>query len=264
MGAIVIEAIKETILEEKIIGLTEENIAGEHICCGFSDKKCQQGYELKKQWLKAQLAEGYTFKKLNVRGKVFIEYCPAEKGWLPIEANGYMLINCFWVSGQYKGKGHGKALLQECEKDAMAQGMKGLVAVSAKKKQPFMSDMKFFLKQGFTACDSAEPYFELLYKPFSDDAEAPKFKSIAKKGVCDVPEGLALYYTNACPFTDFYVSELMKIAADKGYKLQIFHLDSREKAQNHIVPHTIYTIFQDGKFVTQHILNENYFGKFIQ
>ncbi len=31
----------------KYIILTEENMAKEHICCAFSDKKCTAGYELK-------------------------------------------------------------------------------------------------------------------------------------------------------------------------------------------------------------------------
>lgn len=34
------------------ITLTEENIDTEHICCAFSDKKCLEGYKLKRAWLK--------------------------------------------------------------------------------------------------------------------------------------------------------------------------------------------------------------------
>jgi hypothetical protein len=30
------------------INLSDENIAAEHICCAISDKKCLEGYELKK------------------------------------------------------------------------------------------------------------------------------------------------------------------------------------------------------------------------
>lgn len=33
----------------KYIILTEENMAKEHICCAFSDKKCTAGYELKRE-----------------------------------------------------------------------------------------------------------------------------------------------------------------------------------------------------------------------
>ena len=87
------------------ITLTKDNIEKEHICCAFSDKKCQESYNLKKEWLKRQFENGYVFRRLNERAKVFIEYGPAENGWVPVKADNYLLINCFWVAGQYKGKG---------------------------------------------------------------------------------------------------------------------------------------------------------------
>ncbi|WP_373665475.1 hypothetical protein SPSIL_020640 [Sporomusa silvacetica DSM 10669] len=65
-----------------IIKLTSSNIDIEHLCCAISDKKCQQGYVQKKEWLKARINQGYVFKKYDVRHKVFIEYCPAEIAWL--------------------------------------------------------------------------------------------------------------------------------------------------------------------------------------
>lgn len=243
-----------------IIKICPNNYEEEHICCAFSDKKCQSGYQAKKEWLMAQYEEGYTFKKLDVRGKVFIEYCPVEKGWLPIEANGYMLINCFWVSGKYKGKGYGKALLQECIQDA--QGMAGIVVVVAKKKQPFMSDKKFFVKQGFKLCDTAPPYFELLYKAFDADAPKPRFKDGAKSARCDVEQGLSVYYTAACPFNDYYVNvELKRIAIERNIPISIKKLDDRDKAQNHFVPHTLYSVFYQGNFVTHQVLSEKQFDR---
>ena len=247
---------------DKIKKLTEDNIANEHICCAISDKKCSSGYNSKKDWLKNQFNDGYVFKKLDVRGKVFIEYVPAEKAWSPIDAPNYMLINCFWVSGKYKGHGHAKALYQECVNDA--KNMNGIVVVVANKKQPFMSEKKFFQKQGFELCDTAKPYFELWYKPFNENAVVPKFKNIAKNAECDIKEGLAVYYTNACPFTEYYVNtEFVKIAKEKGFSLKVKKIESREQAQQHFVPHTIYSVFNNGKFVTQHILNEKSFDKFI-
>lgn len=36
----------------KYITLSKENINKEHICCAFSDKKCSEGYELKKKMVK--------------------------------------------------------------------------------------------------------------------------------------------------------------------------------------------------------------------
>ncbi|MFB6364074.1 histidine phosphatase family protein [Paenibacillus elgii] len=36
-----------------------------------------------------------TFCALDAKGKVFIEYLPAENAWVPIDAPHYMFINCF-------------------------------------------------------------------------------------------------------------------------------------------------------------------------
>ena len=71
-------------MEAKYITLTKENIEKEHICCAFSDKKCKDSYELKKTWLKNEFENGYVFRRLDERAKVFIEYGPAEKAWVPV------------------------------------------------------------------------------------------------------------------------------------------------------------------------------------
>lgn len=246
-----------------IIKLTSETIANEHICCAFADKKCADGYEAKKKWLKDRFEQEYVFKKLNVRGKVFIQYGPAEYAWAPVTAPGYTMIDCFWVSGQFKEQGYGKALYGECVADSKDKN--GIVAVVGNKKLPFLSDKKFFEKQGFELCDTAPPYFELWYKRFKKDASIPAFNASVKNAACDIPSGLVVYYTDACPFTDFYVNtELAEAAKDKNIPLIINKIDSLEKAQQHFVPFTIFSLFYNGKFVTQQILSKNSFAKFIK
>src|SRR5690554_4335922 len=100
------------------ITIARNNIEKEHICCAISDKKCAESYELKKEWLKNQFENGFVFRRINDRAKVFIEYGPSEKAWIPVTAPNFFILGCFWVSGQYKGKGHGKALIQEVIQDA--------------------------------------------------------------------------------------------------------------------------------------------------
>lgn len=112
------------------ITLTKENIDTEHICCAFSDKKCKESYELKKAWLKKEFDNGFVFCRLDERAKVFIEYVPAEKAWMPVDAPGYLMLGCFWVAGQYKGQGHAKALLQSVIDDVKSQGKNGIVTSS--------------------------------------------------------------------------------------------------------------------------------------
>lgn len=100
------------------INLTLENIDNEHICCAISDKKHQDGGQLKKDWLKERLKEGHIFRKLNAKGKVFIEYAPLEKAWCPASGNDFIYIYCLWVAGSFKGNGYGRELLEYAIKQA--------------------------------------------------------------------------------------------------------------------------------------------------
>ena len=63
-------------MSEQFINLTTDNIENEHLCCAISDKKHQVGVATKKNWLKERMAEGHVFRKLDQKGKVFIEYAP--------------------------------------------------------------------------------------------------------------------------------------------------------------------------------------------
>ena len=109
----------------ELIKLTHDNIDQEHICCAISSNKDVQVMS-KKAWLKERLDEGLVFLKGNVRGKCFIEYIPTEYAWAPVEAEGYMYIDCLWVSGQFKGHGYSNLLLDTCIEDSKARGKRGL------------------------------------------------------------------------------------------------------------------------------------------
>ncbi|SDZ99983.1 hypothetical protein SAMN05216331_1141 [Porphyromonadaceae bacterium KH3R12] len=212
-------------MENNYITLTKENIDKEHICCAFSDKKCREGYELKKAWLKKEFDNGYVFRRLDVHAKVFIEYVSAEKAWIPVSAPNYLMINCFWVSGQYKGKGHAKTLLQSAISDARSQGKNGLVTVVGTKKFHFMSDTKWLLGQGFEEVERLPNGFSLLVLKINATAHNPCFKECVKSGECPEKNGLVVYYTNRCPFTEFHVhNSLVDVAAEKGLPLKIIKL----------------------------------------
>lgn len=239
------------------IKLTPENLDTEHICCAISGSKDPQVLT-KKQWLRDRLAEGLVFLKADVRGKCFIEYIPAEYAWVPIEAAGYMHINCFWVSGACKGHGYSNELLAACIEDARARGMQGLTVISSHKKRPFLSDPRYLAYKGFRLADTAEPYFTLLYLPFDGSAEKPRFKAAVKEPVT-TDEGFRLYYTPGCPFTAKYVPRIEDCARQRGIAFQSVLLDSREKARNAPAAWTNYALFYNGKYITNEILSEKKF-----
>ncbi len=246
-----------------VIKLTKDNIESEHICCAFSDKKCRSGYEAKKQWLKKQIEKGYVFIKLNERGKVFIEYAPSEIAYLPIDAPNYMVINCFWVSGKYKGNGYGKALLEKCIEDCKKKGKDGIAVLSSDKKRPFISDAKFFIKHGFQKCDAAKPYFDLLCLKLSDKETSPKFLKTARNAVCEDTNGFKVYYSNQCPYMEYYIDLQIKIANEQGCIYEKVLIDSKDRANNNPSPFTIYSLFYRGKFITHELASEKKFRKII-
>lgn len=236
---------------DKIITLERSNIDNEHICCAISDKKCKDSYELKKDWLRQEFDNGYVFRRIDARAKVFIEYGAAEKGWVPVSAQNYLLVNCFWVSGRYKGKGYGKELLRLTLEDAKSQGKDGIVTVAGTKKFHFMSDAKWLLKQGFETCDKTSTGFSLLVKKINSQAGNPVFKESVLKGECENKIGLVVYYSNRCPFSEFHVkTSLTETAKKRNLPLEIIKLDTMEKAQSAPSPATIFSLFYNGKFIT--------------
>lgn len=245
-----------------IINVDNSNIETEHICCAISDKKGECCVSSKKAWMKECYNDGLVFKRLDVRGKVFIEYIPAENAWCPVIAEGYMFINCFWVSGQFKGQGYANKLLEECISDAKLKGKKGLVILSSKKKMPFLSDPKYLKYRGFEVSDTAEPYFELLYLPFEKSAEKPKFKECCKEGAIH-QGGLVLYYSNQCPHTEKYAHWIAEIAQARGIELALIKYETKQQAQNAPSPFTTYSLFYQGQFVTNEILSDKKFIKIL-
>lgn len=242
--------------------LTTININSEHICCSISQKKGEFGVDLKKEWLKERMKDGLVFTKLDERGKVFIEYIPAEKAYVPIKANNYMYINCFWVSGKFKGNGFATELLDGCIKDAKEKGKSGLVVLSSKTKKPFLSDPKFLKYKGFKVCDKSEPFFELLYLPF-EESEVPSFYENAKFGKLKSNKNV-LYYTNQCPHTDKYTKLIKKIAFENKFELEVINLNTLKLAKSAPCPFTTYSLYLNGIFVTNETLTEKKFLELIK
>ena len=243
------------------IRVTKDNLEKEHICCAISNNKDVQ-VSSKKAWLSERYDDGLVFLKSVERGKCFIEYIPAENAWNPIHADGYMYIDCLWVSGSFKGHGYSNDLLDECIRDSKEKGRIGLCILSSAKKKPFLADPKFLKHKGFSVCDEADNGIQLWHLPFTKEANIPCFKECAKHPHIE-ESGYVLYYTNQCPFNGKYVPILETIAKEKGVSFKTVHLQSKEEAQNAPTPITTYAVFHDGEYVTNEQMNDKRFLKMI-
>ncbi|MBK8805497.1 MAG: YoaP domain-containing protein [Bacteroidales bacterium] len=251
---------------DNIITLNKTTLDKEHICCAFSDKKCTEGYQLKKDWLKKEFDNGYVFRRLDERAKVFIEYGPSEKAWAPMIAHNYLNINCFWVSGKYKEQGYGKELLRLTEEDAREKNCDGLVTIVGSTKFHFMSDTKWLLYQGFEVVEKLPSGFILLVKKLTQKGELPKFAdSVHNPNISK--NGIVVYYSNRCPFTEYHVNtSLPEVAAKRNLNLSIVKIKTMEEAQNAPTPATIFSLFLNGTFITTDlsVCLESRFDKLIQ
>lgn len=245
------------------IKVTKENLEQEHICCAISKNDDMQ-VASKKAWLAERFDEGLVFLKSTERGKCFIEYIPAEYAWNPIDAEGYMYIDCLWVSGKFKGHGYSNDLLDGCISDSKKKGKTGICILSAAKKKPFLADPKYLKYKGFEVADEADNGIQLWYLPFSGhDVKVPSFKDCAKHPYVSKP-GYVLYYTSQCPFNAKYVPVIEQTAEEHGIQFTAIHINSREEAQNAPTPITTYALFYNGEYITNEQMNEKRFLKLIQ
>ena len=243
------------------INIDENNIKDEHICCAIGDPKHQEGVDAKKEWIKSKLKEGHVFRKLNARGKIFIEYEPIETAWVPITGKNYMYIYCLWVAGSFKGKGIGKELLEYAINDAKDKKMSGICTLVSVKKKPFIGDKKFFEHFGFKVIDTINDY-ELMALSF-DDKDTPTFNENARKMEID-NQDFTIYYSNQCPYVEYEVKELSDYTKNKGIKLNFVKIDSLKKEKNAPCIFNNWANFYKGKFISNTILNANAFEKLIK
>ncbi len=243
------------------INLNEDNINEEHICCAIGDPKHQEGVNCKKAWIAKKLKDGHVFRKLNARGKIFIEYEPLDTSWVPVSGKNYEYIYCLWVAGSFKDKGIGRELLEYAIDDAKKQGRNGICTLTSKKKKPFLGEKKFFEHFGFEVVDSVGEY-ELMALKFKN-GDTPKFNDNARKMKIDSKD-FTIYYSNECPYVEYEVEELSAYAKEKKIKLNFIKIDSLEKAKNAPCVFNNWANFYKGEFISNTILNANALEKLLK
>lgn len=238
------------------VDLTAENIDEHHLCCALGDPKHEAGVQRKKAWLKKRFSEGLVFRKLDVRGKVFIEYAPSEVAWRPIVAPGWLTVHCLWVSGKYAKQGHARRLVESCIDDARAQGKAGVVVASAKTKRPFLSDPKFLKHHGFEVVDEAGE-FRLFAHWLDREAATPKLAVAVKRAGKSGSGRFLARHTDQCPYNAHWAEEMAEVLRGEGYDVSVEHVKSRAKAQKVASPLGTFGLQRDGALVTHHLNTAN-------
>lgn len=233
-------------MDTEFITLTPENLAYEHLCCIIRTKKPHSGVEAKRGWLADRLCEGHIFRKLNVKGCVFIEYAPLESAWVPIIGENFYYIYCLWVQGTPKGCGYGRQLMEYSIDDAKQHGKSGICMLGVKKQKNWLSDQKFARKFGFETVDATSDGYELLALSF--DGTKPRFSPTVKQEISE--KELTVYYDYQCPYIFQRIEKLREYCAEKAVSADFIQIDSLDKAKSLPCVFNNFAVFYGGRFVT--------------
>ncbi len=247
-------------MNTEFINLTAENLPDEHLCCIIRSKKLHPGVEAKRQWLADRLGEGHVFRKLNVKGTVFIEYAPLETAWVPIIGDNYYYLYCLWILGSHKGKGYGKALMEYCIADAKAKGKSGICMLGAQKQKSWLSDQSFSKRVGFEVVDTTDNEYELLALSF--DGTTPKFAQNAKREEIESKE-LTIYYDMQCPFIYQNMEMIKQHCETNDIPVSLIQVDTLQKAKELPCVFNNWGVFYKGKFVTVNLLDAAYLKRIL-
>ena len=248
-------------MDTDFINLTTENLANEHLCCIIRSKKSHPGVEAKRQWLSERLSEGHVFRKLDAKATVFIEYAPLETAWVPINGDNYLYLYCLWVTGSYKGKGYGKALMEYCLDDAKEKGKSGICMLGAKKQKSWLSDQSFAKKFGFEVVDVTDSGYELLALSF--DGTMPKFAPNVKTPGIESKE-LTIYYDLQCPYIHQNIEMIKQHCEESNVPVSFIQVDTLQKAKELPCVFNNWGVFYNGNFETVNLLDINYLMRILK
>ena len=169
----------------EIIDLTDEHTPLYLLCLEDWSDEIKEAGTCKERWYGRMKDKGFRVKlALDDAGEVggMIQYGPIEHSFA--DGNGLYFTYCIWVHGYKEGRGNfqkkgmGKALIKAAEDDARGRGAQGMAAWGML--FPFWMKASWFKKQGYSKADRMG-ISVLLWKPFTDTAEPPRWIRQKKK-----------------------------------------------------------------------------------
>jgi len=245
-------------MKPKIIDVNLENIEEYPPTCFLNPKN--EGYRIKRDWLKKRFSEGLKIKVLydetdkKVHG--FIEYISGENAWRAVDAKDYLFIHCIWINpNSYKNKGYGSDLINECLKDAA--GKQGVAVIASD--DAFMATQDIFLKNGFKIIQE-DGKQQLLVKQIKKGI-LPKFKDYKKQ--LGKYKGWHIVYSQQCPWVTRFIHELDEKTIDK-LKIKLTELKTAKQAQVAPSIYSVFNLIHDGRLLADHYISSTRFDNIIR
>lgn len=217
----------------QVTGLTPQHQHDYFCCLEEWSPEMQDAGDHKACWYHKYRERGLCVKlALDDAGNVggMIQYLPIEASF--IEGRDLYFILCIWVHGHQEGRGNfqghgmGEALLAAAEEDARARGAKGMAAWGLA--LPFWMKASWFKRHGYQKADR-DFISVLLWKPFTDDAVAPRWIR-QKKPVPTVPGRVTVtaFRNGWCPAQNITFERAKRAAAEFGDRVVFQEIDTSE------------------------------------
>jgi GNAT superfamily N-acetyltransferase len=219
----------------KIIDL-DERYEGDYFVCleGWSDE-IKEGGNHKELWFRRMKEKGLRVKLALVDDQPvgMIHYVPIEHAFA--EGRELYFVHCVWVHaykgkgvGDHRKKGIGAALLAAAEDDARSLGAKGMVAWGVS--LPVFMRASWFKKHGYRKVDK-NAVAQLLWKPFAEDAVAPRWIKERKKPEPTPGKVTVTAFKNGwCPAMNMIFERAKRAAGEFGEAVDFRAVDTSDRA----------------------------------
>ena len=219
----------------EITDLSDDYLSSYLMCLEEWSEEMQEAGDHKARWYEKMRDRGLRVKlALDDRRQAvgMIQYLPIEQSMA--EGHDLYMVLCIWVHGyrqgvgKQQGRGIGSALLAAAEQDAQDMGAKGLAAWGVT--LPFWMRASWFKDHGYETADRSKGR-ELVWKRFTDDAEAPTWLAI--RTVPEPVDGqvtITAFSSGWCPAMNLVYERARMVAEELGEPVAFVPFDTSEPA----------------------------------
>lgn len=247
-------------IDWRIIEVNAENHVQETLFCSKNSK--DPGFKAKARWLANEQQHGLRLSilKHNERSIGFIEWIPAERAWRPVNAPGYLFVQCIMVAKKTdRQKGAATMLIDHVCQAAKKQEKIGVAVLCSK--GSWMADEGVFLKNGFTQLEQ-NGRFELYSVSFIKNAPAPQLVNWSVISV-DYPEW-TLLYANQCPWHIKAATALQECATEFGIDLFVHEVTDPKEAQTMPGGYGTFALLHKGEVLADHYISATRFKNILR
>lgn len=220
----------------RVIDLPESEEHAYFNCLEEWSAEMAEAGDRKELWYRRMVDRGLRVKVAVAEDGVIagmIHYGPIEN--VALQGEGLYYMYCIWVHGYENGRGNrqkqgmGSALLEAAEADSRELGAKGFVVWGLR--LPFFMRASWFKKHGYRPVDH-DGMIQLLWKPFSDNAQPPKFLK-ERSPIPQEPGKVTVTCFNSgwCPAQNIVYERSKRAAAEFGGQAVFRLVDTLEREE---------------------------------